>query len=38
MRHAKFTFVDANHHSEDWTFMTPEGQPFGAHIDLERTK
>jgi hypothetical protein len=24
MHHAMFTIIDANHHTEDWTFMMPE--------------
>jgi hypothetical protein len=38
MDHAVFTFVDANHHSEDWTYMRPGDKPLHAHVDLERTK
>jgi hypothetical protein len=26
MHHAVFTVIDANHHTEDWTYMTPGGQ------------
>ena len=37
MHHAVFTFIDANHHSEDWTFMTSE-KPVQVHFDLQRTK
>ena len=37
MHHALFTFIDANHHSEDWTFMTAE-KPVQVHFDLQRTK
>jgi hypothetical protein len=36
MYHAVFTFVDANHHSEDWTFMMPGDKPMQAHMDLVR--
>jgi hypothetical protein len=36
MHHAKFTFIDANHHVEDWTFMFGD-KPFQAHVDLRRT-
>jgi hypothetical protein len=35
MHHAVFTPVDANHHTEDWTFMVGEN-PVHAHIDLVR--
>jgi hypothetical protein len=38
MDHAVFTVIDANHHSEDWTYMQPGDKPVHAHIDLERTK
>ena len=38
MNHAVFTFIDANHHSEDWTYMMPGDKPMHAHIDLTRAK
>lgn len=38
MDHAVFTFVDANHHLEDWTYMQPGDKPVHAHFDLQRTK
>jgi hypothetical protein len=38
MHHAVFTFVDANHHLEDWTYMTPGDKPVRAHFDLQRAK
>jgi hypothetical protein len=37
MHHAVFTFLDANHHAEDWTFMAGD-KPVHAHFDLQRTK
>jgi hypothetical protein len=37
MHHAVFTFVDENHHIEDWTFMMPGDKPMRAHFDLQRT-
>lgn len=37
MHHAKFTFIDENHHTEDWTYMTPGDKPVRAHFDLQRT-
>jgi len=37
MHHALFTSVDANHHTEDWTFMNGD-KPVVAHFDLQRTK
>jgi hypothetical protein len=38
MHHATFTLIDANHHIEDWTYMTPGDKPIHAHFYLERTK
>jgi hypothetical protein len=38
MHHAVFTFVDTNHHIEDWTYMEPGDKPVRAHFDLTRTK
>ena len=38
MQHAKFTFVDADHHSEEWTFLSPGDKPVRAHMDLQREK
>jgi hypothetical protein len=35
MHHAKITFIDADHHTEDWTFMIGD-KPIHAHIDLHR--
>ena len=37
MQHAVFTTLDANHHSEDWTFLL-QGKPISAHFDLQRAK
>jgi hypothetical protein len=37
MHDVTFTFVDANHHVEDWTFILPGGK-FRARIDLQRMK
>ncbi len=37
MQHAVFTTLDANHHTEDWTFLA-QGKQINAHIDLQRTK
>ena len=36
MHHAVFTFIDANHHSEEWTYMMPGDKPVHAHFDLQR--
>src|ERR1700720_3467381 len=38
MHHAVFTFVDANHHIEDWTYMMPGDKPVHARFDLQRAK
>ncbi len=38
MHHAVFTFVDADHHTEDWTFMLKGDKHVNAHVDLQRTK
>jgi hypothetical protein len=38
MHHAVFTIIDADHHTEDWTYMSPEDKPAQAHIDLVRAK
>ena len=37
MHHAVFTAIDANHHTEEWTFMQGD-KPVRAHMDLQRTK
>jgi hypothetical protein len=37
MHHAVFTLIDANHHTEDWTYMEPGDKPVQAHLDLQRT-
>jgi hypothetical protein len=36
MHHAVFTFIDSNHHIEDWTYMMPGDKPMHAHFDLKR--
>jgi len=38
MHHAVFTIIDADHHTEDWTYMTPADKPHPAHIDLVRAR
>ncbi|HYK40628.1 MAG TPA: hypothetical protein VEU98_11395 [Candidatus Eremiobacteraceae bacterium] len=38
MHHAVFTIVDADHHTEDWTYMEPGDKPVHAHIELQRAK
>jgi len=37
MHHAAFTLVDANHHTEDWTYLMGD-KPVHARFELERTK
>ena len=37
MDHSVFTIIDANHHTEDWTFMMKD-KPMHARMDLQRTK
>ena len=37
MHHAVFTAIDANHHSEEWTFMVGD-KPVHARFDLQRAK
>jgi hypothetical protein len=38
MYHSVFTIIDANHHTEDWTYMMPGDKPIHVHMDLQRTK
>ena len=38
MQHAVFTYIDANHHTEDWTYLMPGDKPIHAHFDLQRAK
>jgi hypothetical protein len=38
MHHAVFTIIDANHHTEDWTYMMPGDKPLHAHADLKRVQ
>ena len=38
MDHAVFTFVDPDHHVEDWTYIMPGNKAVHAHMDLVRTK
>ena len=37
MHHAKFTFSDENHHTEEWTYMMPGDKPVRAQFELQRT-
>lgn len=36
MQHAVFTIIDANHHTEDWTYLMPGDKPVHAHMDVKR--
>lgn len=38
MHHVVFTLIDANHHTEDWTFMVPGDNAVRAHFDLQRVQ
>jgi hypothetical protein len=38
MHHAVFTFIDADHHTEEWTYMMPGDKPLHARIELHRVK
>jgi hypothetical protein len=38
MHGAVFTFIDADHHSEDWMYMQPGDKMVHAHVDLQRVK
>lgn len=38
MKHATFTFIDENHHTEDWTFLEAGDKAVRAHFELQRTK
>jgi hypothetical protein len=38
MYHALFTFIDENHHTEDWTFMLKGDKAIKAHMDLQRVR
>ena len=38
MYHAVFTLIDADHHTEDWTYMMPGDKPVTGHLDFHRIK
>ncbi len=38
MDHAVFTIIDANHHTEEWTFMMPGDKPMRGRMEMTRTK
>ena len=38
MQHSTFTVVDADHHTEDWTFLMPGDKLMHAHMELKRAQ
>lgn len=38
MYHAVITVIDANHHTEEWTYQLPDGKTMGGRMDLQRVK
>jgi hypothetical protein len=38
MNRAVFTFIDADHHVEEWTYVMPNGAKLTARFDLQRVK
>ena len=38
MQHAVFTIIDANHHIEEWTYMTPGNKLVRARADLKKVQ
>lgn len=32
-----FTFIDENHHTQDWNWMQPDDKPVRVHLELQRT-
>ena len=38
LHHFVFTIINADHHTEDWTFMLPGDKRLHAHFDLKRAK
>ena len=37
MQRAVFTFIDENHHTEEWTYVMPDGNAARARFELQRT-
>jgi len=38
MHHAVFNIIDADHHTEEWTYMMPGDKAVHGILDLQRTK
>ena len=38
MQHAAFTIIDADHHTEEWTFKLPNDKSMGGRMELQRVK
>ena len=38
MQHARFTFVDNDHHIEEWTYLMPNGKPMNVRLELHRVE
>lgn len=38
LNHFIFNILSADHHTEDWTFVLPDGTHLRAHFDLTRAK
>ena len=38
LQHVVFTIIDAEHHTEDWTYLMPGDKAMHAHMDLQREK
>jgi hypothetical protein len=38
MEHVVFTSIDASHHTEDWTFLSPGNHSTRGHFDLHRVQ
>ncbi|HEU4416294.1 MAG TPA: hypothetical protein VFT65_16015 [Candidatus Angelobacter sp.] len=38
MQHAVFNIIDANHHTEEWSYQLPDGKTMGGQLDLHRVQ
>ena len=38
MQHVVFTFIDPDHHTEDWTFLLAGGKTMQGHLEMQRVK